>query len=142
MRLLASLSRFVLTLSFALFLPASALGQSAKKQEEKKQAEATAAPAPSQPPTNACGCYEDNAGQCHCVKKSKCGCPGTCEPAGCEDKRAKQLEKEAQLELKKQQEEDKKRNAELTKKQEEYEAKESQKRERGLRGLRLVEEPR
>jgi hypothetical protein len=141
MRLLASFSSFssfVLTLSFALSLPASALAQSGKK----KEAEAATAPAPSAPATNACGCYEDNAGQCHCVKKSKCGCPGACEPAGCEDKRAKQLDKETQLELKKQQEEDKKRNAELARKQEEYEAKESQKRERGLRGLRLVEEPR
>jgi hypothetical protein len=137
MRLLSS---FVLTLSFSVSLSASALAQSQSAKKKEAPPPATAPAAAVQPPTNACGCYEDNAGQCHCVKKSRCGCPGTCEPAGCEDKRAKQLEKEAQLELKKQQEEDRKRGAELAKKQEEYEAKESQKRERGLRGLRLVEE--
>lgn len=103
-------------------------------------AERTSTPvAASQPATNACGCYQDEAGACHCNKKNQCGCPGECEPAGCEEKRQKQFEKEAQAELKKQQEEDKKRNAELAKKQEELERKDAEKRERGLRGLRLIE---
>ncbi len=95
---------------------------------------------PSGPALNACGCYEDGAGVCHCAKKSQCGCPGTCEPAGCEEKRQKQLAKEAEEELRQQQLEDKKRNAELAKKAEEADRQDAQKRERGLRGLRLIEE--
>src|SRR5687768_16820359 len=63
------------------------------------------------PAQNACGCYEDSAGACICAKKNKCGCPGECEPAGCEEKRQKQLAKETEEELKQQQQEDKKRNA-------------------------------
>lgn len=50
---------------------------------------------------NACGCYQDTTGACFCGKKSKCGCPGQCEPKGCEEKRAKQLEKEIAEETKK-----------------------------------------
>jgi hypothetical protein len=50
---------------------------------------------------NACGCREGAPGQCVCEKKSHCGCPGECEPKGCEEKRAKQLEKEIQVETKK-----------------------------------------
>jgi hypothetical protein len=50
---------------------------------------------------NACGCREGAPGQCVCEKKSRCGCPGECEPKGCEEKRAKQLEKEIQAETKK-----------------------------------------
>ena len=50
---------------------------------------------------NACGCREGAPGQCICEKKSRCGCPGECEPKGCEEKRAKQLEKEIQVETKK-----------------------------------------
>jgi hypothetical protein len=91
------------------------------------------------PATNACGCYEDSNGLCHCTKKSRCGCPGACEPNGCEEKRQKELEKEAQEELKRQREEDKKRNAELAKKQDDEEKKEAAKRQRSLRGLRLVD---
>jgi hypothetical protein len=94
----------------------------------------------STPASNACGCYEDSAGACHCAKKSKCGCPGECEPAGCEEKRQKQLDKETSEEIKRQQSEDKKRNAELEKKREELDRKDAQKRERGLRGLRLIEQ--
>jgi hypothetical protein len=108
-------------------------------QSKKKEAEAAAPRDPALPALNACGCYEDGAGQCHCVKKSKCGCPGTCEPAGCEEKRAKELEKETKQELKRQQDEEKKRNAELEKKRAEQESKEEERRGKGLRGLRLVE---
>ena len=50
---------------------------------------------------NACGCRQTGQGLCTCEKKSKCGCPGECEPKGCEEKRAKQLEKEIQAETKK-----------------------------------------
>jgi hypothetical protein len=53
------------------------------------------------PPTNACGCYRDSAGSCFCGKKGKCACPGDCEPKGCDEKRAKQLEKEIAEETKK-----------------------------------------
>jgi hypothetical protein len=91
------------------------------------------------PPTNACGCYEDSAGQCICTKKSKCGCPGACEPAGCEEKRAKELEKEAKAETKRQQDEERKSKAELERKRDELEKKEAEKQNKGLRGLRLVE---
>jgi len=50
---------------------------------------------------NACGCYSDSTGACYCGKKTKCGCPGECEPKGCEEKRAKQMEKEIAAETKK-----------------------------------------
>ena len=106
-----------------------------------KTADKTAEASSSLPATNSCGCYEDSAGVCHCAKKNKCGCPGECEPAGCEQKRQKQLEKETSEELKRQQSEDKKRNAELEKKREELDRKDDEKRsERGLRGLRLIEQ--
>jgi len=59
---------------------------------------ATAAP---EGKPNACGCYSDGAGACYCGKKTKCGCPGECEPKGCEEKRQKQLEKEIAEETKK-----------------------------------------
>jgi hypothetical protein len=104
------------------------------------RASAPTAAVESTPATNKCGCYEDSAGSCHCAKKNQCGCPGECEPAGCEEKRQKEFAKEAQEELKRQQQEDKKRNAELAKKQEELERQDAQKRERGLRGLRLIEQ--
>ena len=101
----------------------------------------TTAASESNPAANKCGCYEDSAGSCHCAKKSQCGCPGECEPSGCEQKRQKEFAKEAQDELKRQQQEDKKRNAELAKKQEELDRKDAEKRERGgLRGLRLIEQ--
>jgi hypothetical protein len=49
---------------------------------------------------NACGCYQDEQGQCKCNPKAKCGCEGECEPVGCEEKRAKQAEKQAAADLK------------------------------------------
>jgi len=54
-----------------------------------------------QPKPNACGCYRDTTGACYCGKKGACVCPGDCEPKGCEEKRAKQLEKEIAAETKK-----------------------------------------
>ena len=50
---------------------------------------------------NKCGCYRDeSAGACYCDKKAKCGCPGECEPKGCEEQREKQLQKEIDAETK------------------------------------------
>jgi hypothetical protein len=49
---------------------------------------------------NACGCYQTDGGSCYCDKKSKCGCPGECEPKGCEEKRQKQIDKEIHAETK------------------------------------------
>jgi len=58
---------------------------------------------------NACGCYRDAVGSCFCGKSGKsdrrgmqgrCSCPGECEPKGCEEKRAKELEKEVDAETK------------------------------------------
>jgi hypothetical protein len=124
--------------SFAVTVSVSG-GAFAQGDQTRKKDSETAAAAPAGPPTNACGCYEDSAGQCICTKKSKCGCPGACEPAGCEEKRAKELEKEARAETKRQQDEERKRNAELEKKRSEMEKKEAEKQNKGLRGLRLVE---
>jgi len=49
---------------------------------------------------NACGCYRTDGGSCYCDKKSKCGCPGECEPKGCEEKRQKEIDKEIHVETK------------------------------------------
>ncbi len=48
---------------------------------------------------NACGCYTENE-TCFCEKKAKCGCPGECEPKGCEVERQKKLQKEIEAETK------------------------------------------
>jgi hypothetical protein len=53
---------------------------------------------------NRCGCYQDGTGACFCEKKATCGCPGQCEPRGCEDKRDKELQKQIQEETKRAQE--------------------------------------
>jgi hypothetical protein len=50
---------------------------------------------------NKCGCYKDGAGTCFCDKKAKCGCPGDCEPKGCDEARNKELQKEIEAETKK-----------------------------------------
>jgi len=126
-----------------LAVPAAAEQPGKKKESNtsvgKPPADPGKAAAPTTPPLNACGCYEDSTGVCRCAKQNKCGCPGECEPNGCEDKRRKELAKEEQEEIKRQRDEDKKRNAELAKKRDDDERKEAQKRERNLRGLRLVE---
>ena len=49
---------------------------------------------------NACGCYATEGGSCYCDKKAKCGCPGECEPKGCEEKRQKEMQKEIHEETK------------------------------------------
>ena len=50
---------------------------------------------------NHCGCYRDTSGACFCEKKATCGCPGECEPRGCEEKRDKDIQKEIEAETKK-----------------------------------------
>ena len=57
---------------------------------------------------NACGCYRDSGGSCFCTKKGKCACPGECEPKGCEEKRAKQMQKDIAAETKKAADDDRK----------------------------------
>ena len=65
------------------------------------------------PALNACGCYRDAAGSCFCGKKGgKCACPGECEPRGCEEKRAKELQKEVDAEAKHAREAEKKQQDE------------------------------
>jgi hypothetical protein len=71
----------------------------------KKTAATSAAPAKE---VNACGCYKDGAGACFCGRKGKCACPGDCEPKGCEEKRAKAIQKEVAAETKKAADADKK----------------------------------
>jgi hypothetical protein len=53
-----------------------------------------------QPETNACGCYRDSVGMCVCLRQSRCGCPGQCEPLGCEEQRQKDLARRMEEELK------------------------------------------
>jgi hypothetical protein len=66
-----------------------------------------AAPASAPKALNACGCYTDPSGKCFCGRRGKCECPGECEPKGCEERRAKQMQKEVAAEIKKAAEADK-----------------------------------
>jgi hypothetical protein len=61
--------------------------------------------------SNKCGCYKDTAGTCFCAKKGKCGCPGDCEPKGCEEQRDKEIQKEIEAETKKAQASQSKRSS-------------------------------
>jgi hypothetical protein len=83
----------------------SVAGSDVQAKSKKPAAAAASAPAKEM---NACGCYKDGAGACLCSKKGKCNCPGECEPKGCEEKRAKEMEKEIAAETKKAAEADKK----------------------------------
>jgi hypothetical protein len=67
--------------------------------------------------TNACGCYQNTAGECTCTRKGKCECPGECEPKGCEEKRQKELDKEIKEETRKAEAAEKKRQEEAAEKQ-------------------------
>jgi hypothetical protein len=49
---------------------------------------------------NKCGCYRDGS-TCYCDKQAKCGCPGECEPKGCEEKRERELQKQIDAETRK-----------------------------------------
>lgn len=60
-------------------------------------------------PLNACGCRGEG-NNCTCEKKAKCGCPGECEPKGCEEARQKQLQKEIDEETKRAKEAEKAHN--------------------------------
>ena len=60
-------------------------------------------------PVNACGCSGEGD-SCICQKSAKCGCPGECEPKGCETERQKQLQKEIDAEIKRAKEDEKARN--------------------------------
>jgi hypothetical protein len=64
------------------------------------------------PEANQCGCFRESDGSCRCSKGAKCGCPGDCEPVGCEAKREKQAEREAEAALKRINEKEKKKHAE------------------------------
>jgi hypothetical protein len=79
-----------------------------------KAAKVEAEPPPAATPLNECGCYRDKDDQCHCnkAKKLKCECENDCEPAGCEQWRAKKQEQDAAAALKKIQANDKKKQAE------------------------------
>ena len=74
------------------------------------------------PPSNMCGCYRDSVGTCYCGKKAKCGCPGECEPKGCEEKRAKEIEKEIEAEAKRARDAEKKQQEEQAEKKRKEEA--------------------
>jgi hypothetical protein len=61
---------------------------------------------------NKCGCTRNESNNtCSCDKGSKCGCPGDCEPKGCEEKREQQMKKEIDAETKKAAEADRKHKA-------------------------------
>src|SRR4029078_4801417 len=62
--------------------------------------------------TNKCGCtLNESNTTCTCSKSAKCGCPGECEPKGCEEKREVQRRKEIDAETKKAAEADRKHKA-------------------------------
>jgi hypothetical protein len=62
---------------------------------------------------NACGCFHDDTGACKCTnRRAKCDCPNDCEPVGCEAKRQKDANREAEATLKKIQAREKKKAAE------------------------------
>ena len=60
---------------------------------------------------NKCGCYKNASGTCFCDRNAKCGCPGDCEPKGCEAAREKAMQKEIEAETRKAAEADRKRTA-------------------------------
>ena len=58
---------------------------------------------------NKCGCTRNESNNtCSCAKGAKCGCPGDCEPKGCEEKREQQMKREIEAETKKAAEADRK----------------------------------
>lgn len=59
---------------------------------------------------NACGCTQTDSGACICDKKAKCGCPGLCEPRGCEAQRERTFQRELDAETRKAREADQQRN--------------------------------
>jgi hypothetical protein len=65
---------------------------------------------PEKPRVNRCGCYEESPGVCKCRRNSSCGCPGQCEPLGCEEKRQKDLARRMEEELKRIRDDERERN--------------------------------
>jgi hypothetical protein len=64
---------------------------------------------------NVCGCYRTEAGACFCGDRNgACLCPGDCEPMACEQRRAKEIDREVAAETKKAQDEEKRRQDEAT----------------------------
>jgi hypothetical protein len=61
---------------------------------------AVGAPRASAQDRNKCGCYQEGS-SCYCDKGAKCGCPGECEPKGCEEQRNRELQREIEKETKK-----------------------------------------
>jgi hypothetical protein len=88
-------------ISFATIALVVSVGAVRVSAKPKKAAAAATASGGSQNPANACGCYSNSQGACFCAKKAKCGCPGECEPKGCEEKRDKEIEKQIAAETKK-----------------------------------------
>lgn len=83
----------------------------AKVVKAKKAAPQTAVPAGVT--ANACGCYRTEAGICFCGDRNgACVCPGDCEPMACEQRRAREIDREVAAETKKAQDEDKRRQDE------------------------------
>jgi hypothetical protein len=104
--------RWVVISSLFAFAVAGAAIAAGDEKADKKKAKAAEKPSglPPGASLNACGCYMKPTGGCVCTnKKAKCECPGECEPAGCDEKRNKELEKEASDAMKRAQEEEKKR---------------------------------
>jgi len=61
---------------------------------------------------NKCGCTRNESNNtCSCAKGAKCGCPGECEPKGCEEKREQQMKREIEAETRKAAEADRKHKA-------------------------------
>jgi hypothetical protein len=88
---------------------ASARGAArAKAVKAKKLAPPVAVPAGIT--LNACGCYRTPAGTCFCGDRNgACVCAGDCEPMACEQRRAREIDREVAAETKKAQDEDKRR---------------------------------
>ena len=83
----------------------------AKVVKAKKAGPPTAVPAGVT--LNACGCYRTEVGACFCGDRNgACLCPGDCEPMMCEQRRAKEIDREVAAETKKAQDEEKRRQDE------------------------------
>jgi hypothetical protein len=62
---------------------------------------------------NACGCYRTEVGACFCGDRNgACVCPGDCEPIACEQRRAREIDREVAAETKKAQDEERRRQDE------------------------------
>jgi len=102
-------SRRVVVLSVLFALVTAGAAAVAADKKKGKEADKPSA-APPGVTLNACGCYPKGNG-CVCTnKKAKCECPGECEPAGCDEKRNKEAEKEYSDAVKKAQDDEKRRD--------------------------------